>query len=373
MTILPGRRLSYQSHERRAEHWTVVQGVAEVLLDGATHTVETGESIDVPVHAKHRCANPGDVDLVFVEVQTGDYFGEDDIVRYEDDYGRVELAVRIDELLARGRTTSFEFFPPKTDAEERALDAAIARLSELTPSFVSVTYRGGAASRTPTFRLVRRLHEDGHIESMAHLTCVHHTRDELTEILTDYREAGIENLMLLGGDPDPGAGAIGDLVHATELVALARAVGEFCIGVAAHPAGHPDSLDLATDRRFLAAKLEQADFAVTQFFFEADEWRHLVADVAALGITKPIVPGIMPVLSLASLTRMQAMGGSVPGWLVERLDRAGEDGPAAVRTAGISAATELCQELLASGAPGLHFYTLNRSSATREIVAELRT
>jgi methylenetetrahydrofolate reductase (NADPH) len=280
--------------------------------------------------------------------------------------------VRIDDLLAQGPTTSFEFFPPKNDAEEQTLDAALVELAPLHASFVSVTYRGGASSRVRTYKLVRRLHDEGRVESMAHLTCVHHTRVELTEILTDYRDAGIENLMLLGGDSDPERGGVGELRHAIELVELAREVGPFCVGVAAHPDGHPDSPDLATDRRHLAAKLELADFAATQLFFEADEWQRLVDSLGALGVDKPVLPGIMPVTTVASITRMRDLGGAVPRWLVERLEAAEPSGPAAVRAAGVGAATELCRDLLAAGAPGLHFYTLNRSTATREIVAALR-
>ncbi len=280
--------------------------------------------------------------------------------------------MRIDDLLAQGPTTSFEFFPPKSDAEEHALAAALAELAPLDPSFVSVTYRGGASSRARTYKLVRRLHEEGHVESMAHLTCVHHTHGELVEILGDYRDAGIENLMLLGGDVDPEHGAIGELRHAFELVELAREVGTFCVGVAAQPAGHPDSPDLASDRRYLAAKLALADFAATQMFFEADEWRRLVDGLDDLGVDKPVLPGIMPVTTLASVARVRVMGGVVPRWLVDRLERASAIGPAAVRAEGIRAATELCRDLLAMGAPGLHFFTLNRSTATREIVAALR-
>lgn len=280
--------------------------------------------------------------------------------------------MRIDRLLAQGPTTSFEFFPPKSDAEEHALDTALNELAPLRASFVSVTYRGGASSRDRTYKLVRRLHEESHVESMAHLTCVHHTRAELVEILGDYRDAGIENLMLLGGDLDPERGAVGELRHAVELVELAREVGTFCIGVAAQPAGHPDSPDLATDRRHLAAKLSLADFAATQLFFEAVEWQGLVDTLHSLGVDRPVLPGIMPVTTLASVTRMRELGGAVPGWLADRLATASRSGPKAVRAAGVAAATELCRDLLVRGAPGLHFYTLNRSTATREIVAALR-
>jgi methylenetetrahydrofolate reductase (NADPH) len=281
--------------------------------------------------------------------------------------------VRVDDLLSAGRTTSFEFFPPKNDTEEQRLATALDELAGLAPNFVSVTYRGGASSRERTFRLVRRLHDEGLMEPMAHLTCVHHTRDELRSILGDYRDAGVENLMLLGGDADPASGAVGELRHADELVALARTVGAFCIGVAAQPSGHPESPDLATDRKRLAAKLALADFAVTQLFFEADEWRRLVDELADLGNDKPVLPGIMPVTTVSSVATMRGMGGHVPDWLEARLEAAAGNGPAAVREAGISAATELCAALLEVGAPGLHFYTLNRSTATREIVVRLES
>jgi methylenetetrahydrofolate reductase (NADPH) len=280
--------------------------------------------------------------------------------------------VRIDALLERGPTTSFEFFPPHNDEEQRTLELALGELGVLQPSFVSVTYRGGAASRTRTFGLVQRLRSEGQLEPMAHLTCVHHSRDELVEILSDYRDAGIDNLMLLGGDVDPESGAVGELRHANELVELARTVGTFCVGVAAQPAGHPDSVDLGSDRRHLAAKLALADFAVTQLFFEVDEWCRLRDDLAELGSTKPVLPGIMPVTTLSSIERMRSMGGSVPQSLVEQLTAARQRGPGSVRAAGIAAATSLCEGLLDQGAPGLHFYTLNRSTATREIVAALR-
>jgi len=208
---------------------------------------------------------------------------------------------------------------------------------------------------------------------MAHLICVAHTRLELADILVAYRKAGVENLMALGGDPptDPGDGP-GELVHAAELVELAHAVGGFSIGVAAQPAGHPLSADLATDRDYLAAKLGLADFAVTQFFFEAREYNELVAGLAERGVEKPVLPGIMPVERLSSVPGMARMGAAVPGWMVERLEAADRRGGAeAVRHEGVACATELCEQLLNAGVPGLHFYTLNRSSATREIYAAL--
>jgi len=280
---------------------------------------------------------------------------------------------RIADLLDKGKTYSFEFFPPKNDAEQATLVTTLRELEPLGPSFVSVTYRGGAESRRRTVDLVTGMLRTTNLVPMAHLICVAHSRLELAEILVELRRSGVENLMALGGDPptDPDAG-VGELAFASELVELARAVGGFSIGVAAHPAGHPLSTDLAADRDHLAAKLALADFGVTQFFFEAQDYTGLVADLAERGVTTPILPGIMPVTSLSSVPRMAAMGAAVPGWMVERLEAAEAAGGAeAVRHEGAACATELCEQLLAAGVPGLHFYTLNRSSATREIYAAL--
>jgi methylenetetrahydrofolate reductase (NADPH) len=281
--------------------------------------------------------------------------------------------VWISDLLGRGPTYSFEFFPPKNDEEQATLVRTLRDLEPLEPSFVSVTYRGGRESRQRTHDLVAGMLRTTTLLPMAHLICVAHSRLELAEILVSFRKAGVENLMALGGDPptEPDAGE-GELTHADELVELARAVGGFSVGVAAHPAGHPASPDMASDRDYLAAKLARADFAVTQFFFEFDEYAGLVEDLAARGIDKPVLPGIMPVTTLRSVPRMAQMGAAVPGWALERLEAAHADGgDEAVRRAGIEMATELCRKLLAAGAPGLHFYTLNRSHATRDIYRAL--
>jgi methylenetetrahydrofolate reductase (NADPH) len=279
----------------------------------------------------------------------------------------------ISELLAAGPTYSFEFFPPKNDAEQATLVRTLRDLEPLQPSFVSVTYRGGRESRQRTHDLVAGMLRTTTLNPMAHLICVAHTRLELVEILASFRRAGVENLMALGGDPptDPGAG-VGELAHAVELVEMARIVGGYSIGVAAQPAGHPDSPDMASDRDFLAAKLRLADFGVTQFFFEPDEYARLMDDLAVRGVDKPVLPGIMPVTSLSSVPRMATMGAAVPPRAVTLLEEASaRGGPEAVRATGVGLATELCAELLDAGAPGLHFYTLNRSSATREIYAAL--
>jgi methylenetetrahydrofolate reductase (NADPH) len=276
----------------------------------------------------------------------------------------------IADLLAVGRTYSFEFFPPKTDAEHARLVETLMELQPLRPSFVSVTYRGGRSSRQRTHDLVVGMLRTTTLTPMAHLICVAHTRLELAEILVEFRKAGVENLMALGGDPptDPDA-TEGELRHAIELVELARAIGGFSIGVAAHPAGHPRSSNLKRDRDHLAEKMRLADFAVTQFFFRAEEYLRLVEELGARGIATPVVPGIMPVTSLSSIGRMAAMGAEVPSDMAAVLEAAGD--PESVRRAGTDMATRLCQDLLDAGAPGLHFYTLNRSSATRQIYANL--
>jgi methylenetetrahydrofolate reductase (NADPH) len=277
--------------------------------------------------------------------------------------------VRIDELLAAGPTRSFEFFPPKSDEESATLAASLEDIQPLQPSFVSVTYRGGPESRQRTYDLVTQIESDGYVTAMAHVICVGHTRAEMRDLLKNYSDAGVQNIMALGGDiPSEPSAAHSEFEHAIDLIELIRDIGDFSVGVAAHPAGHPRSPDLASDRYYLAEKLKLADFAVTQFFFEGAEWSGLVAQLADLGVTKPVLPGIMPVTTLSGIDRMKTMGAAVPARLVERLVAADQRGGAnAVRAEGIRAAIELCRELLDQDAPGLHFYTLNRSTATSEI------
>jgi methylenetetrahydrofolate reductase (NADPH) len=279
---------------------------------------------------------------------------------------------RIGDLLARDRTFSFEFFPPKTDGAQLTLGRTIAELEPLGPSFVSVTYGAGGSTRDRTHDIVAWVRRETTITPMAHLTCQGHTRAEIVQILDNYRAAGIENILALGGDAplaDDAAGS-SDYRYAAELVADVAAAEGFSIGVAAHPEIHPRSPDRAADRQRLAEKLEVADFAITQFFFEAEHYLRLVDELAALGCTKPVVPGIMPVTNTGQVQRMASLSGAAfPTWLAERLEAAAS--PEDVRRAGVAAATDLCAELLDAGAPGLHFYTLNRSTATREIYAAL--
>jgi len=279
---------------------------------------------------------------------------------------------RIADLLAAGPTTSFEFFPPKTDAAAVQLEKAVQELAPLQPSFVSVTYGALGSTRDRTREVVTHINDDHPFPAMAHLTCVGHTRAEVVALLETYAAAGVRNVLALGGDPpadgsDPG----GEFTHACELLELVQAVGGFSVGVAAHPELHPRSPDRVSDRRYLAEKLAAADFAVTQFFFDAAHYVELLDELAALGVDKPVIPGVLPVTNVAGLRRMAAMNGTdVPAALVTRLDAVADD-PAAVAAIGVEVAVELCTALLAAGAPGLHLYTMNRSSSIRAVLAAL--
>ena len=279
---------------------------------------------------------------------------------------------KIADILAAGPSSSFEFFPPKTPAAEAQLEQALRELEPLHPSFVSVTYGAGGSTRERTHDLVVRINRDTSMTAMAHLTCAAHTRAELIEIVTRYRDADVENILSLGGDPPKELGLPpGELKHATELVALVGDIGDFSVGVAVHPEGHPASTSAIDDRRRQAEKLAQADFGLSQFFFDADVWFEFLGDLDALGVTTPVIPGIMPVTNVKSVKRMTEMAGaSFPAQHEARL-RAVEDDEDAMRAVGIEMATELCQELMAGGVHSFHFYTLNRSSATREIYANL--
>ena len=278
----------------------------------------------------------------------------------------------ITEILDRGRTFSFEFFPPKTPDAEAQLERALRDLEPLRPSFVSVTYGAGGTTRERTHDLVVSILQDTAMVPMAHLTCAAHSREELVGIVSRYRDAGVQNILALRGDPPRDLDLPqGDLGYATDLISLVREVGDFAVGVAIHPEGHPASTDRTEDRRRQAEKLAAADFGVSQFFFEAEVWFAFVDEMRALGVTAPLIPGIMPVTNVKSVKRMAEMSGAdFPKRLESRL-RAVEDDAEAMHRVGVEAATELCRELLDDGVGGLHFYTLNRSSATREIYANL--
>lgn len=278
----------------------------------------------------------------------------------------------IRDLLAAGRTYSFEFFPPRSDEAARELEKTIGELEPLRPSFVSVTYGAAGSTRELTREVVVHIERDTSMTAMAHLTCIAHTRDELAGIIDGYRDAGIHNLLALAGDPPKDRHDYPhDLEHAIDLVRLIRSRGEFSVGVAAHPEGHPRSPDRDSDRRHLAAKLAEADFGITQFFFEAHHYVRMMDELADLGCDTPVIPGIIPVTNARQVQRFAELAGAeFPPALAARFEAVADD-PAEVRRIGVELATTLCAELLELGVPGLHFYTLNRSSATREIYANL--
>lgn len=282
------------------------------------------------------------------------------------------------DLLSRGeRSYSFEFFPPKDDAGEDQLWTAIRRLERLRPTFVSVTYGAGGSTRDRTVRITQRIAADTTLTPVAHLTCVSASVAELRQVIGQYADAGVRNVLALRGDPPGGLDAEwvpadGGLAHADDLVRLLRSMGSFCVGVAAFPDKHPQSPDLDHDARVLVAKAEAgAEFAVTQLFLDPRAYVGLVARVRAMGCDMPVIPGIMPVTTVAQLRRFAALSGvAVPEEVERRLLDAGDD-PARVRQVGLAMAVQLCRDLLDADAPGLHFYTLNRSTATLEMYEAL--
>jgi methylenetetrahydrofolate reductase (NADPH) len=279
---------------------------------------------------------------------------------------------KIRDLLAQGRTLSFEFFPPKTDAGVANLEAAVEELAPLNPSFMSVTYGAGGSTRDLTRDLVIAMNQEHDFPVMAHLTCVGHTNDQVKQLLDQYAESGVENILALAGDPpadgsDPG----GDFTYASELVELIRAHGaDFSVGVATQPELHPRSTDRDSDRRYLAEKLEMADFGVSNFFFDPNDYLLMVEELADLGCHTPVLPGVMLFRDPAGLRRMSAMNQSkVPADLDERLDECSNAD--AVIDVAVDAGGLLCERLLAAGVPGIHLYVLNRSDAASRVLAEL--
>jgi methylenetetrahydrofolate reductase (NADPH) len=281
-------------------------------------------------------------------------------------------------LLATGeRSFSFEFFPPKDTAGEEVLWRSISELEPLRPTFVSVTYGAGGATRDRTIEITGRIARETTMTPMAHLTCVGHTVAELEDILDSLARAGVANVLALRGDPVGGPGTPwtateGGLNHACDLVEQVRRRGQFAVGVAVFPEGHRDARDLAHDVEVMRAKYDAgAEFAITEMVLRSTDYFALVERARGAGIDFPIVPGIMPILGLGSMRKMVELSGrEMPAEVLRRIEPLADD-PAAVRAEGIRIATELCDELLAGGAPGLHFYTLNRSKATREIYTSL--
>jgi len=273
---------------------------------------------------------------------------------------------------------SFEFFPPKDVEGEDRLWAAIEGLKSIAPDFVSVTYGAGGSTRDRSIRIAREITQRTGISTVAHLTCVGSTRDELIAILHSYKEAGIKSILALRGDPTGGPSAPwtptpSGFNHADELVQLADEFGGFTIGVAAFPDGHPASRGEFDKDIDVLIRKEQlgATFATTQFFFEAERYTRLVEALADRGSQLVIIPGILPVTNVKLLHRMAELGGTpIPAHIADAFAQI-ENDPQAVRNLGVEIATSLCQELLAEGAPGLHFYTMNSSTATQEIYRKL--
>lgn len=282
-----------------------------------------------------------------------------------------------DVFSARPQTFSFEFFPPKTPQDTADLLVRASELQPLGPTFISVTYGAGGTTRHNTIALVCRLQEELGLLAMAHLTCVGHTQEELRQILHELQARGITNVMCLRGDPPRGqqhfVPAAGGLQHASELVQLARTVGDFCIGVAGYPEAHPESPDKLTDLQHLKHKVDcGADFVTTQLFFDNTDYFDFVSRARQLGIHQRIIPGLMPITNYQQIKRFTHMcGATIPPALQAQLEPVSDD-PQAVFDIGVEWAWQQCAELLAGGAPGIHFYTMNRSLATQRIFERLR-
>ena len=286
--------------------------------------------------------------------------------------------MQIRHMLATGSpTVSFEFFPPKDDQGFAALFETIDALSPLAPSYVSVTYGAGGSTRQKTVELVKRIQRDSGIEAMAHITYVGATREEIASVLDSLQAGGIENVLALRGDPPRGTArferAEGGFAYASELVAYIRQHWSFCLGAACYPETHPEAASPEDDLANLKRKADAgADFLITQLFFDNQDFLRFRDRAAGAGISVPMVAGIMPVRSLSQTRRFADMcGARIPADLLARLEAVQED-PAQVRAVGIEHATNQCEQLLAAGVAGLHFYTLNHSTATRAIYGRIR-
>jgi methylenetetrahydrofolate reductase (NADPH) len=287
--------------------------------------------------------------------------------------------MRIDRIMGLGvPTVSFEFFPPKTDAGFGSLFQTIDDLKAIKPSYVSVTYGAGGSTRQKTVDLVERIQRELSIRSMAHLTCVGHTADEIGSILDELWESGIRNVLALRGDPQVGQAQFvatpGGFAYADELVKYVAGRHDFCIGVAGYPEGHPQCLNPTRDLEHLKRKVDNGgDFVVTQLFFDNADFYNFRDRARAAGIKAPIIAGIMPILNVAQIKRFVSMcGAKIPHPLLLKLEALEADAEA-VYAAGVDHAILQCRELLSNGVEGLHFYTLNKSKATVQICKALNT
>jgi len=287
--------------------------------------------------------------------------------------------MRIDEILTRGDEPvfSFEFFPPKTPEGEKNLYRALSELKPLEPAYVSVTYGAGGSTRDKTLEIVQRIKEEFDLEAMAHFTCVEQTVEEIETTLARMREAGIENVLALRGDPPQGqtewTKSDGGLEYSHELVRLIRDQHPFSVGAACFPETHIHATSPEDDLRYLKEKVDSGvDFLITQMFFDNALYFDFVERARAIGIDVPIIPGIWPITNVAQIQKVTEMcGATISGEMRAELD-ARRDEPEAALDFGVAYATLQCAELLHHGAPGIHFYTLNRSPATRAILGALR-
>jgi methylenetetrahydrofolate reductase (NADPH) len=285
--------------------------------------------------------------------------------------------MRIDQVLGQGKPAiSFEFFPPKSDAGFQQLYKTIDELHPLHPTYVSVTYGAGGSTRAKTVELVARIQTDLKIRSMAHLTCVGHTADEIGGILDELSKAGIANVLALRGDPPQGQSTFvateGGFANADALVKYVRQRHDFCVGVAGYPEGHPQCINKTRDLEYLKRKVDNGGcFVITQLFFDNADFYRFRDRARAMGINVPIIAGIMPILNVAQIKRFVSMcGAKIPHRLLLKLE-AVENDPEAVYRTGVEYATMQCRDLLFNDVEGLHFYTLNKSKATVDICKRL--